>query len=49
LLFNENIESHGVKEAGSWRCPTNATFIDEVEGRADVLLCFSMSTMNFMG
>jgi hypothetical protein len=48
LLFNEYIEFHGVKEAGAWRCPTNAIFSDEGEGRADVYLCCTMSILKFM-
>jgi hypothetical protein len=49
LLYNEYLEFHGVKAAGAWCCLTNAIFSDDVEERADVYLCCTMNTLNFMG
>jgi hypothetical protein len=49
LLYNEYLDLHGVKAAGSWCCPTNAIFSDNVEERAEVYLCCKLSTLIFMG
>jgi hypothetical protein len=48
LLYNEYLDFHAVKTAGAWCCPTNAIFRVDVEERAEVYLCFSMNTLNFM-
>jgi hypothetical protein len=49
LLYKDYLEFHGVKEAGAWCYPTDAIFNYVVEERAEVYLCFSICTLNFMG
>jgi hypothetical protein len=49
LLYNEYLEFHGVKTAGAWLCPTKAIFSNDVEERAEVYLCCTLSNLNFMG
>jgi hypothetical protein len=49
LLYKEYLDFHVVKAAGAWCCPTNAIFSDDVEERADVYICCTMSTLIFMG
>jgi hypothetical protein len=49
FVYNEYRDFHGVKAAEAWCCPTNAIFSDDVEERAAVYLCCTMSTLNFMG
>jgi hypothetical protein len=49
MLFNELLEFHGFRAAGAWFSQTNAIFSDDVEERAEIYLCFSMSSLNFMG
>jgi hypothetical protein len=49
LLYNEYLEIHGVKAAGTWCCPTNAICSYDVKQRAEVYLCFTMITLNFIG
>jgi hypothetical protein len=49
FVFNEFLEFHGVKAAGAWCCPTNTIFSDDVEETAEIYLCCSMSSLNFMG
>jgi hypothetical protein len=49
VLYNEYLEFHGVKAAGTWCCPTNAIFCDGVEERAEIYLCCTMSTLAFLG
>jgi hypothetical protein len=49
LLYNEYLDIPGVKAAGAWCNPSNAIFSDDVEERADIYLCCTMSTLTFLG
>jgi hypothetical protein len=49
FLCNEYLEFHGVNAAGAWCCPTYAIFIEDVEKRAEVYLCYKMRNLTFMG
>jgi hypothetical protein len=49
LLYNEYLEIPGFKSAGAWCFPTNAISSDDVEERAKVYLCCTMSILNVMG
>jgi hypothetical protein len=49
LLFNDYLDIPGVKAAGAWCCPTNAIFSYDVKESPEIYLCFSMSTLIFMG
>jgi hypothetical protein len=48
LLYNEYLDFHEVEAAGALFCPTNAILSDEIEERAKVYLCCTMSTLIFI-
>jgi hypothetical protein len=47
LLHNEYHHIPGVKTVEAWSSPTNANFSDDVEGRAEIYLCCTMSNLIF--
>jgi hypothetical protein len=49
MLYNDYLGIHLVKAAGAWCCKTNAIFSEDVEERAAVYLCSTMSTLTFIG
>jgi hypothetical protein len=49
MLYNEYLDIHGVKAPRAWWCPNKAIFSDDVEERAEVYICCTMSTLTFMG
>jgi hypothetical protein len=48
LLYNEYLDFYGVKADVAWCCPNNAIFSDDVEEKAEVQLCCTVSTLTLM-